>query len=121
MSQVSKPGRCFPASADRAGHETSPDAPGLSQIAAALPGSLRDCFPETPALPSREESVFRKQDDYWSIAWQGHRAHLKCTRGLHCLALLLRHPGREFHVSELRAHEIAPRAARASNRLRCKR
>jgi len=32
-----------------------------------------------------------------------YKAFFKATRGLHCLAFLLRYPGREFHVSELLA------------------
>jgi len=41
------------------------------------------------------------QGDYWTIRYQGQITRLKTSRGLHCLGCLLRHPGREFHVSEL--------------------
>ena len=54
-----------------------------------------------PALSTREESLFIRQGDYWTIGYQKHVAFLKATRGLRDLALLLRHPGREFHVCEL--------------------
>ena len=54
-----------------------------------------------PALSTREESLFLRQGDYWTIGYQKHVAFLKATRGLRDLALLLRHPGREFHVCEL--------------------
>jgi hypothetical protein len=54
-----------------------------------------------PALRSREESIFSRHGDYWTIAYQGQVVRLKATRGLHCLAFLLRHPSREFHVGEL--------------------
>jgi hypothetical protein len=54
-----------------------------------------------PALSTHEESLFLRHGDYWTIRYQGHVAFLKATRGLHCLSLLLRHPGREFHVNEL--------------------
>jgi hypothetical protein len=60
-----------------------------------------------PSLPTYEESLFLHQNDYWAIRYQDHTALLKSTRGLHCLALLLRYPGREFHVSELLASFIA--------------
>jgi hypothetical protein len=63
--------------------------------------------PESPAnysaLSTHEESLFLRQNDYWIIRYHGHSALLKSTRGLHCLAVLLRDPGREFHVSELLA------------------
>ena len=65
--------------------------------------SLADCS----SLPTYEESLFLRQNDYWIIRYDGHTALLKSTRGLHCLALLLRYPGREFHVSELLASVIA--------------
>jgi hypothetical protein len=60
-----------------------------------------------PSLPTYEESLFLHQNDYWAIRYHDHTALLKSTRGLHCLALLLRYPGREFHVSELLASFIA--------------
>ena len=54
-----------------------------------------------PALSTYEGSLFIQQGDYWTIGYQRHVAILKATRGLHYLDLLLRHPGREFHVCEL--------------------
>ena len=65
--------------------------------------SLADCS----SLATHEESLFLRQNDYWFVRYHGHIALLKSTRGLHCLALLLRYPGREFHVSELLASFIA--------------
>ena len=35
------------------------------------------------------------------IRYQGQTTILKATRGLHCLAVLLSDPGREFHVTDL--------------------
>jgi len=73
---------------------------------------------ESPAdystLPTHEESLFLHQNDYWIIRYHGRSALLKSTRGLHCLALLLRDPGREFHVRELLTrpmHASIPAAA----------
>ncbi len=68
--------------------------------------SLADCW----ILPRYEESLFLHQNDYWVIRYHGQTAFLKSTRGLHCLAVLLREPGREFHVTELVAR---PKAASA--------
>ena len=59
-----------------------------------------------PSLPTREESSFLRQNDYWTIRYHGHAALLKSARGLHYLAVLLRDPGREFHVRELLARPI---------------
>jgi len=48
-----------------------------------------------------EESVFKRQGDYWIIRYQGQAAILKAMRGLDRLVYLLRHPGLDVHVSEL--------------------
>jgi len=47
--------------------------------------------------------VFRREGEYWSIAFAGQGFRLKDVKGLHYLAHLLRHPGREFHVLDLAA------------------
>ena len=69
-------------------------------------------------LPAHEESLFLWQNDYWIIRYHGHAALLKSTRGLQYLAVLLRHPGREFHVRELLARPTnlsSPAAVVAAN------
>src|SRR5215467_115615 len=67
-------------------------------------------LPEIPCksltFPTNEESFFIPPYDYWTIRYHGHVALLKSTRGLHYLAVLLRDPGREFHVSELLGHPL---------------
>ena len=45
--------------------------------------------------------VCRREGGYWSIAFAGEAFRLKYLKGLHYLAYLLRHPGREFHVLDL--------------------
>jgi hypothetical protein len=49
---------------------------------------------------------FMRQGDYWIIRYQGQAAILKATHGLDCLSYLLRHPGRDVHVSGLLATPI---------------
>jgi hypothetical protein len=65
---------------------------------------------ESPAdcsIPSTyEECLFLHQNDYWIIRYHGHTALLKSTRGLDCLAILLRNSRREFHVRELLARPL---------------
>ena len=58
------------------------------------------------SLATHEESLFIEPNEYWTIRYQGHVALIKSTRGLHYLAILLRDPGREFHVRELLAHPL---------------
>jgi hypothetical protein len=45
-----------------------------------------------------EEYAFRKEGDYWTIAYEGKPFRLKNIQGLHYIAHLLKNPGREFHV-----------------------
>jgi hypothetical protein len=70
-------------------------------LANALVEKLGACLAIRPDFRPREESVFVRQGDYWTLIFQGQIARFKATRGLQCLALLLRNPGREVHVSEL--------------------
>jgi DNA-binding SARP family transcriptional activator len=76
------------------------DLPGISKRIAALAASV--------AQPRRPEgahaaagAVFRREGDYWTLAYRGELARLRDTKGLGYLACLLRHPGREVHVLEL--------------------
>jgi hypothetical protein len=77
------------------------DGPDRGKLAKALIESVRESIASPPTLRMHEESLFVRHDDYWIIRYHGHTAFLKSTRGLCCLAVLLRNPGREFHVSEL--------------------
>ncbi len=45
--------------------------------------------------------VFRREGDYWTIAYDAVVVRLKDAKGLRYLEPLLRHPGRLFHVTEL--------------------
>jgi hypothetical protein len=58
-------------------------------------------FQPKTSFPTHKKSLFLRQHDYWIIRSHGHTLLLKPTRGLQYLAVLLRDPGREFHVSEL--------------------
>jgi hypothetical protein len=64
--------------------------------------------------------LFLLQNHYWTIRYNGHAASFRSTLGLHYLAVLLRHPGREFHVRDLVARPMdvsTPAAAVAANEL----
>ena len=58
----------------------------------------------------RSPNGFRQDGDYWSISFQEHTFTLRDLKGLHYLARLLAHPGREFHVLDLVASGVAPSA-----------
>jgi tetratricopeptide (TPR) repeat protein len=48
-----------------------------------------------------DPTVFRKEGEYWSITYDGDAFRLKDSKGLHYLARLLAHPGRQFHALDL--------------------
>jgi hypothetical protein len=67
-------------------------------------GGLRaQAQPAPPGADGRvdQESVFRREGDYWSVVFEEHAVRLRDRKGLHYLARLLGDPGREFHVLDL--------------------
>src|SRR5262249_20855923 len=67
---------------------------------------IRQSLADWSSPATREDSVFLWQHDYWIIRYHGFTALLKSTRGLYYLAVMLRDPGREFHVLELVAYAM---------------
>jgi tetratricopeptide (TPR) repeat protein len=63
---------------------------------AAGPGSLA-------AAPELSRNVFRREGEYWTVAYEGSVVRLKDSKGLRHLARLLAHPAQEFHVTDLEA------------------
>jgi non-specific serine/threonine protein kinase len=47
------------------------------------------------------DSVFRREGEYWTLAYEGTVLRLRDAKGLRYLACLLQHPDREFHVLDL--------------------
>jgi hypothetical protein len=92
----------------RSGTEPAPDC---GRLAVVLQEQLRESLANYPTSRTSGVSQFVRQSDYWSIRHRGRTACLKATRGLHCLEQLLRHPGQEFHVSELLDSLAEPREA----------
>jgi len=104
----------------RSPHNTSPDsllrAAQASYRALGIedPLSMPAGRPAQLALPCPPHNIFRREGDYWVVAYAGHLARLRHRRGLHYVGVLLREPGREFHVADLMAGDAAtlPRVAR---------
>jgi eukaryotic-like serine/threonine-protein kinase len=55
---------------------------------------------ETQPTPGAPAS-FRRDGDFWSIAYEGKRVRLKDAKGLQYIAHLLRHADRDFHAADL--------------------
>jgi tetratricopeptide (TPR) repeat protein len=61
---------------------------------------------------SGADGVFRREGEYWSVAFDGTAVRLRDSKGMAYLARLLADPGREFHVLDLvGAGRAATRAA----------
>jgi non-specific serine/threonine protein kinase len=67
---------------------------------------VRQSAADRTILSTHDDFLFLHQNDYWIIRYHGRTALLKSTRGLHCLAVLLHDPGREFHVRDLFSHPM---------------
>ena len=54
-----------------------------------------------PSAAGEPATLFRREGDYWTVAFAGKVVRMRDAKGLGYLARLLRHPHREFHVLEL--------------------
>ena len=73
----------------------------LATSAATAPPASRAA--DEPAM------LFRREGEYWTVAFGGKVVRMRDAKGLGYLARLLRHPHREFHVLDLLVGD-APRA-----------
>jgi class 3 adenylate cyclase len=56
---------------------------------------------QTDAVTGQTECIFRREGDFWTIAYEGKTARLKDAKGLHYIAHLLAHPGEEIRALDL--------------------
>jgi pimeloyl-ACP methyl ester carboxylesterase len=61
----------------------------------------------------RASAVFRREGDYWTVSWRGNVVRLRHAKGLHHIAYLLAHPGRQVLASDLAAAGTAGGNGRA--------
>ncbi|MDA0160895.1 alpha/beta fold hydrolase [Solirubrobacter ginsenosidimutans] len=80
--------------ADRGSHSLAPVHDSW-QLLATSPGRA-----PSQLEPAR---VFRREGEYWTVAFGGKVVRMRDAKGLGYLARLLRHPHREFHVLDLLA------------------
>jgi hypothetical protein len=69
---------------------------------------------DPPGDPPRTAAVFRREGDYWTVAYEGRLVHVRDLKGLHYLERLLAHPAREITVEALLAHVPATKRRRGS-------
>jgi tetratricopeptide (TPR) repeat protein len=66
---------------------------------------------EVAAKATTDTNVFRREGDYWLVAFEGRTVRVRDLKGMRYLAQLLAHPGREFHVLDLVAAETGQQMA----------
>jgi hypothetical protein len=92
----------------RLGHPTS--------VAIAFAIELRSTVDGRWHAPARRDAnVIRRDGDYWTLGFGERMLRLRDCRGLHYLAELLLHPGREFHALDLVMLTSTPPGARGEN------
>jgi pimeloyl-ACP methyl ester carboxylesterase/class 3 adenylate cyclase len=57
--------------------------------------------PPPTAASSADVGVFRREGDVWTVTWAGRTVRLRDARGFAYLAVLLRHPDRELHATDV--------------------
>jgi tetratricopeptide (TPR) repeat protein len=72
--------------------------------------AVLDTIEATPEQPGTEKNVFRREGDYWCVAFDGRTVRVRDLKGVRYLARLLASPGRELHVLDLVAEEGQPGA-----------
>jgi tetratricopeptide (TPR) repeat protein len=73
---------------------------GMPALAARLTALLETGNAEVPT-PAPRAAVFRREGEYWSIAFEGDTFRLRDSKGLRYLAVLLARPGHEVLALDL--------------------
>jgi tetratricopeptide (TPR) repeat protein len=85
---------------------------GMVALEAKLDDQLDDIPTSTSPRPDgRDRGVFRREGEYWSVAFSGEAFRLRDTKGLGYMASLLAQPGREIHVLDLVGVDSGERTA----------
>jgi pimeloyl-ACP methyl ester carboxylesterase len=82
---------------DRGSHTLATVRDSWQLLATSAGRAPAQVAPEEPAM------LFRREGDYWTVAFEGTVVRMHDAKGLGYLARLLRHPHREFHALDLLA------------------
>jgi len=96
------------------------EAAGAVLWSARSRGALATMRGAPPVAPAAEAqplrgNVFRREGEYWTVAFDGVVARLKDSKGLRDIALLLATPGREVAALDLVARDAGGAAPRGSD------
>lgn len=104
------PGSSTPVEATPRGARLLRILPGHGNATSPTTANERESGATSRATVAAGEAVFRREGEYWSVGDAHATARIKASKGLHYLGQLLRHPGREFHVTDLAATQFEPSA-----------
>jgi tetratricopeptide (TPR) repeat protein len=79
---------------------------------AAAPPAAGESRTQREAPVDGSTAIFRRENGYWTISFEGRVVRLKDTKGLHGLAVLLQHPAQEFAATDLVGMLGEPKAMR---------
>jgi pimeloyl-ACP methyl ester carboxylesterase len=95
----------------RFGEHRDIELPGTAGRRSVLPVLVRGESPDTVRRLAVEQSnVFRRDGEYWTVAFDGQVSALRDSKGMRDLAKLLAEPDREHHVADLAASDSGARA-----------
>jgi class 3 adenylate cyclase/tetratricopeptide (TPR) repeat protein len=81
------------------------DLPGIAERASALAGTAG--LADAQAASGVDRGTFRREGQFWTVAYRGEIARLHDLKGLRYIGLLLAAPGRDVHVLELAGAQAA--------------
>ncbi len=78
------------------------------------PDAASQVTPQEPSPAPVATAQMRNEGDVWAIRFEGRMVHIRDTKGVRYLAVLLENPGAEIHVLELAASPDAGSRGRAN-------
>ncbi|MBX3024058.1 AAA family ATPase [bacterium] len=110
----------------RAAHRTA-DRLGMHALAARTAAAIPVSAPGSAATEAEDVTAtsdrptFRRDGDFWTLTYRGTLSRVRNSKGLHYLAMLLREPGREWHVTDFVAQAALAANDRAAEGLHASR
>ena len=89
---------------------------GSTEIGASSGFAKGDSTGVAIEVAETHDAIFRREGEYWTIAYGVHTFRLRDSRGLRYIAQLLHYPGREFRANELEVRSEAPDALMVPSR-----
>jgi hypothetical protein len=80
---------------------------GMTALERRLAGGGADELEPLPDDPAMGRAIFRREGEYWTVAFEGSTLRIRDAKGMRLLARLLAEPGRELHALDLAGGRMA--------------